>query len=47
MERSSQSITKKGILFSKATGSHIIIENGQGLWTSVPRKNELGKGLLL
>jgi hypothetical protein len=22
-------------------------ENGRGVWTSVPRKNELGKGLLL
>jgi len=27
-------------------GSHIIVENGQGLWTSIPRKNELGRGLL-
>ncbi|MDE1724916.1 MAG: hypothetical protein KGH76_03335 [Thaumarchaeota archaeon] len=25
----------------------MIIENGQGLWTSVPRENELGKGLVL
>ena len=29
------------------SASHIIVENGQGLWTSIPRKNELGKGLLL
>ncbi len=26
---------------------HIIIENGQGLWAAVPRKDELGKGLVL
>jgi len=30
----------------QGTGSHIIVENGQGLWTSIPR-SELGKGLLL
>lgn len=26
---------------------NIIVENGQGLWTAIPRKKELGKGLLL
>jgi len=40
-------LRKKGFYATRQSGSHIIIENGQGLWTSVPRKNELGKGLLL
>ena len=31
----------------RQSGSHIIVENGEGLWTSIPRKKELGKGLLL
>ncbi|WP_182129284.1 type II toxin-antitoxin system HicA family toxin [Nitrosopumilus sp. b3] len=40
-------LKKKGFYPSRQRGSHIIVENGQGLWSSVPRKDELGKGLLL
>jgi hypothetical protein len=47
MERSSKGIKEKRILRNPAAGSHIIVENGRGLWTAIPRKNELGKGLLL
>ncbi len=32
-------LRKKGFYATRQSGSHIIIENGQGLWTSVPRKN--------
>jgi len=42
-----KALRKKGFYPTRQSGSHIIIENGQGLWTSVPRKGELGKGLLL
>jgi len=42
-----KALRKKGFYSTRQSGSHIIIENGQGLWTSVPRKGELGKGLLL
>ncbi|MHB8601890.1 MAG: type II toxin-antitoxin system HicA family toxin [Nitrosotalea sp.] len=42
-----KALRKKGFYSTRQSGSHIIIENGQGLWTSVPRKDELGKGLLL
>ncbi|MGQ0791209.1 MAG: type II toxin-antitoxin system HicA family toxin [Nitrosopumilaceae archaeon] len=31
----------------RQSGSHLIVENGEGLWTSIPKKKELGKGLLL
>ncbi|MDP2667852.1 MAG: type II toxin-antitoxin system HicA family toxin [Nitrosopumilaceae archaeon] len=40
-------LKKKGFYATRQSGSHIIIENGQGLWTSIPRKDEIGKGLLL
>lgn len=40
-------LKKKGFYPTRQSGSHIIVENGKGLWTVVPRKNELGKGLLL
>ena len=40
-------IKKRGFYATRQSGSHIIVENGVGLWTSIPRKNELGKGLLL
>jgi predicted RNA binding protein YcfA (HicA-like mRNA interferase family) len=40
-------LRKKGFYPVRQKGSHIIVENGQGLWTSIPRKNELGRGLLL
>ena len=40
-------LKKQGFYATRQSGSHIIVENGQGLWTSIPRKNELGKGLLL
>lgn len=42
-----KALKKKGFYATRQTGSHIIVENGRGLWTTVPRKNELGKGLLL
>ena len=42
-----KTLRKKGFYPTRQSGSHIIVENGQGLWTSVPRKGELGKGLLL
>ena len=42
-----KALRKKGFYPTRQSGSHIIVENGQGLWTSVPRKRELGKGLLL
>ena len=40
-------LKNKGFYPVRQSGSHIIVENGQGLWTSVPKKSELGKGLLL
>jgi predicted RNA binding protein YcfA (HicA-like mRNA interferase family) len=42
-----KALRKKGFYPTRQSGSHIIMENGKGLWTSVPRKGELGKGLLL
>lgn len=42
-----KALKKQGFYATRQSGSHIIVENGQGLWTSVPRKNEIGKGLLL
>lgn len=42
-----KALRKKEFYPTRQSGSHIIIENGQGIWTAVPRKNELGKGLLL
>ncbi|CAE6494357.1 type II toxin-antitoxin system HicA family toxin [Candidatus Nitrosotenuis uzonensis] len=42
-----KALKKKGFYATRQTGSHIIVENGHGLWTAIPRKNELGKGLLL
>lgn len=42
-----KALKKKGFYATRQTGSHIIVENGRGLWTTIPRKNELGKGLLL
>ena len=42
-----KALKKKGFYATRQSGSHIIVENGHGLWTSIPRKNELGKGLLL
>ncbi len=42
-----KALKKKGFYPTRQSGSHIIVENGQGLWTSIPRKGELGKGLLL
>jgi predicted RNA binding protein YcfA (HicA-like mRNA interferase family) len=38
-----KALRKKGFYPTRQSGSHVIIENGQGLWTSIPRKNELGK----
>lgn len=42
-----KALKRKGFYPVRQSGSHIIVENGEGLWTSIPRKNELGKGLLL
>lgn len=42
-----KALKKKGFYPTRQSGSHIIVKNGQGLWTSIPRKSELGKGLLL
>jgi len=42
-----KAIKKQGFYATRQSGSHIIVENGQGLWISIPRKSELGKGLLL
>ena len=42
-----KALKKKGFYATRQSGSHIIVENGQGLWTTIPRKNELGKELLL
>lgn len=42
-----KALRKKGFYATRQSGSHVIIENGEGLWTTVPRKDELGKGLLL
>ncbi len=42
-----KALKKHGFYATRQSGSHIIVENGQGLWTSIPRKNDLGKGLIL
>jgi predicted RNA binding protein YcfA (HicA-like mRNA interferase family) len=42
-----KALRKKGSYAARQSGSHIIVENGEGLWTVIPRKRELGKGLLL
>ncbi len=42
-----KALRKRDFYPTRQTGSHIIVENGSGLWASVPRKKELGKGLLL
>ena len=42
-----KALRKKGFYATRQSGSHIIVENGKGLWTVIPRKDELGKGLLL
>ena len=42
-----KALKKQGFYATRQSGSHIIVENGQGLWTSIPRKRELGKGLIL
>jgi len=42
-----KALKRKGFYPVRQSGSHIIVENGEGLWTSIPKKKELGKGLLL
>ena len=42
-----KALKRKGFYPVRQAGSHIIVENGEGLWTSIPKKKELGKGLLL
>ncbi len=42
-----KALKRKGFYPVRQSGSHIIVENGQGLWTTIPKKKELGKGLLL
>ena len=41
-----KALRKKGFYATRQSGSHVIVENGEGLWTVIPRKDELGKGLL-
>lgn len=42
-----KALKKAGFYPTRQSGSHIVLENGQGVWTVVPRKKELGKGLVL
>ena len=42
-----KALRKAGFHPVRQTGSHIIIEDDRGTIAVVPRKNELGKGLLL
>ena len=42
-----KALKKAGYYPTRQSGSHIILENGRGVWTVVPRKKELGKGLIL
>ena len=42
-----KALKKAGFYPTRQSGSHIVLENGQGAWTVVPRKKELGKGLIL
>ena len=42
-----KALGKAGFYPVRQSGSHIIVENGKGTWTVVPRKKELGKGLTL
>jgi predicted RNA binding protein YcfA (HicA-like mRNA interferase family) len=42
-----KALKKRGFYATRQSGSHIIVENGEGLWTAIPRKEELGKGLVL
>ncbi len=42
-----KALQKVGFRPVRQAGSHIIVEDGKGAWTSIPRKKELGKGLLL
>jgi hypothetical protein len=36
---SSEGIRKKGFYAARKSGSHIIVETGQDLWTSISRKD--------
>ncbi len=42
-----KALKKAGFYPTRQNGSHIILDNGQGAWTVVPKKKELGKGLIL
>ena len=42
-----KALKRKGFYPVRQSGSHVIVKNGEGLWTSIPKKKELGKGLLL
>jgi predicted RNA binding protein YcfA (HicA-like mRNA interferase family) len=42
-----KALRKKGFYPVRQTGSHIVVENSEGLATTIPKKDELGKGLLL
>lgn len=42
-----KALKKKGFLPVRQTGSHIVVEDSKGLATTIPRRDELGKGLLL
>ena len=47
MERSSKGVEKEGVLPNKAVWKSYHSGEREGLWASIPRKKELGKGLLL
>jgi predicted RNA binding protein YcfA (HicA-like mRNA interferase family) len=47
VETSSQGAEKEGFYPVRQTGSHIVVENSKGLATTIPRRDELGTGLLL
>jgi len=42
-----KALKKAGFYPARQSGSHIIVEDWKGTWTTIPRRNELGKGLLL
>jgi predicted RNA binding protein YcfA (HicA-like mRNA interferase family) len=42
-----KALKKKGFYPTRQTGSHIIVENGRGQWTAVPRKKSLEKDCYL
>lgn len=39
-------LRKKGFYAIRQSGSHMIVENGEGLWTAIPRKDETWKRII-